>query len=253
MGIFSSLGSLVGMVMGGPAGSGVGSFLGNLLEGKGTDMALQSGIGALVTGGTMGQTGLLMNALQGAGGNQAVGNQAMNLFRGVGSPGGGSPGGGGQGSVGNPGTGTPYTGTGGIMQNMFTMPEDPLMNSLMREYLYKQRKPPDYANLLTPLQQKQLATGERAPDYRGTHAPVYKPVDRTLYANQGGYIQGPGTGTSDSIPAKIYQNGGPVQEARLSDGEFVMTEDAVRGAGNGDRAAGAAKMYQMMNSLERRA
>ena len=69
----------------------------------------------------------------------------------------------------------------------------------------------------------------------------------------GGMIDGPGTGTSDSIPAQIYQNGGPVQEARLSDGEFVMTADAVRGAGGGNRDAGAARMYQMMNQLERAA
>jgi hypothetical protein len=70
---------------------------------------------------------------------------------------------------------------------------------------------------------------------------------------EGGFIEGPGTGTSDSIPATIYQNGGPVQKAMLSDGEFVMTADAVRGAGGGNRGAGAAKMYEMMNRLERRA
>jgi hypothetical protein len=29
----------------------------------------------------------------------------------------------------------------------------------------------------------------------------------------GGMIEGPGTGRSDSIPAQIYQNGTPVQEA----------------------------------------
>ena len=66
----------------------------------------------------------------------------------------------------------------------------------------------------------------------------------------GGYVEGPGTGTSDSIPSTIYQNGMPVQEARLSDGEFVMTEDAVRGAGNGDREAGAARMDEMMRKFE---
>ena len=71
--------------------------------------------------------------------------------------------------------------------------------------------------------------------------------------NVGGFIQGPGTGTSDGIPASIYQNGSPVQEARLSDGEFVMTADAVKGAGSGNRGAGAAKMYEMMNQFERRA
>jgi hypothetical protein len=69
----------------------------------------------------------------------------------------------------------------------------------------------------------------------------------------GGMIEGPGSGTSDSIPATIYQNGGPVQEARLSDGEFVMTADAVKGAGSGNRGAGAAKMYELMNQFERRA
>lgn len=67
----------------------------------------------------------------------------------------------------------------------------------------------------------------------------------------GGYVEGPGTGTSDSIPAKIYQDGQPVQEAALSDGEFVMTERAVRGAGNGDPRDGAARMYEMMRKFER--
>lgn len=56
----------------------------------------------------------------------------------------------------------------------------------------------------------------------------------------GGAANGPGTGTSDSIPA------------RLSDGEFVMTAEAVRNAGDGDRKQGVRKMYALMNSLEGR-
>ena len=59
-----------------------------------------------------------------------------------------------------------------------------------------------------------------------------------MTAAGGGHIMGPGTGTSDSIPAY------------LSDGEFVMTADAVKGAGNGDRKKGAAKMYAMMSKFE---
>ena len=55
----------------------------------------------------------------------------------------------------------------------------------------------------------------------------------------GGEIIGPGSGTSDSIPAM------------LSDGEFVMTAEAVRNAGKGDRDLGAARMYDMMNKFER--
>ena len=56
----------------------------------------------------------------------------------------------------------------------------------------------------------------------------------------GAHVMGPGTGTSDSINAK------------LSDGEFVMTANAVKNLGGGDRYAGARKMYQMMNSLDPR-
>ena len=55
----------------------------------------------------------------------------------------------------------------------------------------------------------------------------------------GGEVEGPGTGTSDSVPAM------------LSDGEFVLTAKAVRGAGGGDRDVGAARLYDMMSELER--
>jgi hypothetical protein len=66
------------------------------------------------------------------------------------------------------------------------------------------------------------------------------------YANQGGImdldaggeISGPGTGTSDSINAKV------------SDGEFVMTAKAVENAGGGSRREGAKRMYSLMNQLD---
>jgi hypothetical protein len=41
--------------------------------------------------------------------------------------------------------------------------------------------------------------------------------------------------------------------ARLSKNEFVMTADAVRGAGGGDINEGARRMYETMNKLEARA
>ena len=59
-----------------------------------------------------------------------------------------------------------------------------------------------------------------------------------ILAAGGGEIKGPGTGTSDSIPAN------------LSDGEFVMTAEAVRNAGGGDRNLGAARMYDLMSRFE---
>lgn len=61
------------------------------------------------------------------------------------------------------------------------------------------------------------------------------------FPRRNGAINGPGTGTSDSIPAM------------LSDGEFVFTARAVRGAGNGSRRDGAKRMYQMMKQFERNA
>jgi len=113
---------------------------------------------------------------------------------------------------------------------------------------------PRFGNLMSDAEMAQYATGERNPSYQGVAAPgtpvvSYRPKQLAV----GGYIEGPGTGTSDSIPAAIYQDGGRVQEAALSDGEFVMTEAAVKGAGGGDRDRGAAKMYQMMDQFERRA
>ena len=54
----------------------------------------------------------------------------------------------------------------------------------------------------------------------------------------GGESMGPGTVTSDDVPAM------------LSDGEFVVTAKAVENLGGGDRMMGAKRMYQMMNSLD---
>ena len=72
------------------------------------------------------------------------------------------------------------------------------------------------------------------------------------YFNQGGMPQnyprrdGPiapyeGSGTKDDVPAM------------LTAGEFVMTRDAVEGAGNGDLNQGINQMYGMMDKLERKA
>ena len=60
----------------------------------------------------------------------------------------------------------------------------------------------------------------------------------SLDMEMGGDVSGPGGPKDDMIDAK------------LSDGEFVMTAKAVENFGNGDRMAGAKKMYQMMNKLD---
>ena len=63
-------------------------------------------------------------------------------------------------------------------------------------------------------------------------------MDSQNFRRRNGAINGPGTGTSDDIPAM------------LSDGEFVFTAKAVRGAGGGDRDKGIRKMYQVMRQFE---
>jgi len=61
------------------------------------------------------------------------------------------------------------------------------------------------------------------------------------FPRMNGPIEGPGTETSDDIPAM------------LSDGEFVFTAKAVRGAGKGSREEGMNTMYRMMRQFEARA
>ena len=81
----------------------------------------------------------------------------------------------------------------------------------------------------------------------GGIAGMFPPGESVMRMNRGGYprktgqISGPGTGTSDDIPAM------------LSDGEFVVTAKAVRGVGNGSRREGAKKLYRMMHAMEKKA
>jgi hypothetical protein len=81
--------------------------------------------------------------------------------------------------------------------------------------------------------------------YSQLYAPPPPPVygmkrggDPSKFPRKTGPINGPGTGTSDSIPAM------------LSDGEFVFTAKAVRNAGGGSRRKGAKRMYALMKKLE---
>ena len=85
------------------------------------------------------------------------------------------------------------------------------------------------------LMQANPAAYRSAPTFvpRGQQGGIAKSFPR-----RNGSISGPGTGTSDEIPAM------------LSDGEFVMTADAVRGAGNGNRKHGMRRMYDMMQNFE---
>jgi hypothetical protein len=85
---------------------------------------------------------------------------------------------------------------------------------------------------------------QKNPEFFGTFVPQYfaaqgsGPQGVENFLRKNGHISGPGTGTSDDIPAM------------LSDGEFVFTAQAVRNMGDGSRRKGAARMYRMMKMLE---
>jgi hypothetical protein len=67
------------------------------------------------------------------------------------------------------------------------------------------------------------------------------------YSDGGRLLKGPGDGVSDSIPASI----GNRQPARLADGEFVVPARIVSELGNGSTEAGARKLYQMMERVQK--
>lgn len=86
---------------------------------------------------------------------------------------------------------------------------------------------------------------------------AYTPVPEPVQAAQGGlmslpqsrgyYLGGPTDGMADRVPARIDGR----QEARLSDGEFVMPADIVSHLGNGNSEAGAKVLYDMMDRVRK--
>ena len=78
------------------------------------------------------------------------------------------------------------------------------------------------------------------PVYAAAHGSDSRGVASQHFPEMDGPINGPGTGTSDDVPAM------------LSDGEFVFTAKAVRNMGDGSRRKGAKKMYALMKKLEAR-
>ena len=122
-----------------------------------------------------------------------------------------------------------------LLGNMIGKPEDAAVD---RSKIYEPEKTDEFAfnpnmEFRRPIPESPIV----APDFDPTFAAEGGVMD----LRQGGESEGPGTGTSDDIPAM------------LSDGEFVMTAKAVRGAGGGDRREGAKRMYEAMDKLEAQA
>ncbi len=123
--------------------------------------------------------------------------------------------------------------TDGAMKNIVNM-EDGSKNYFLASRPYYGTEPaPDAPVDNMPIPDQGMTIGGPAQFNDGGAA--YYP------RRNGGIMPSEGSGTKDDVPAM------------LTAGEFVMTRDAVKGAGNGNLNSGINKMYGMMDRLERKA
>ena len=235
------IGGIVGSMLGIPGGAALGAGLGAKATGSSDKEAMMYGLGGLMLGGAggaarkagglFGRTGIMGGLL----GKDKIGNALLmgSLASGV------------MGVMNPPSQGDPFA-----LDNRMKERWNAIDAGDSTDYM-----DPETGEHYASIEERDAAMEARGSTYNQAQ---YRPAELaplygdTTYAATGGYIQGPGTGTSDSVPAMIYQNGGPVRQAALSDGEFVMTNRAVQNMGGGNRDVGAARMYQLMNSLEGR-
>jgi hypothetical protein len=102
-----------------------------------------------------------------------------------------------------------------------------------------------YKMQLQNMQQPQAPQGNDAGLNSLLGQAIRDPLGRAMA--KGGYLDGPGDGMSDSIPATIEGK----HPARLADGEFVIPADVVSHLGNGSTKAGAKVLYGMMDKVRK--
>lgn len=88
---------------------------------------------------------------------------------------------------------------------------------------------------------------EQAQGLAALQAPKNMAGGGILAMSKGRYLNGSTDGMADKVPARI-DNG---QEARLSDGEFVIPADVVSHLGNGNSDAGAKALHAMMDRVRK--
>jgi len=117
------------------------------------------------------------------------------------------------------------------------------------QYVPKSATPaqPMSAEGLAALNAANPARQERRPGGPRTPVPVQDEVQELAAGGiaqlkKGQYLNGASDGMADKVPANIDG----VQEARLSDGEFVIPADVVSHLGNGNSDAGAKVLKDMM-------
>ena len=186
----------------------VGGVIGSMVPGLG--VALGSGIGTLLGGGSV------KDALKAGVLGQVAGPAIADASKGLGLSsllGGGGAAAAAPAAVANATATGALGGLGSLMtpKNLITAS---LIGSAFEKPKLVSNAPPDPRRLesspdYVPTQFAQFSnpyTGE----YFKTPEEAQRSMQGIMMAANGGFIQGPGTGKSDSIPAMIYQNGGPV-------------------------------------------
>ena len=114
----------------------------------------------------------------------------------------------------------------------------------------------DYLNRVYPFDNEDEGTGNPTDDPTYTpDDPRNPPPDGLDYFAQGGlaslgrgyYLGGMTDGMADQVPATVEGQ----EQARLSDGEFVVPADVVSHLGNGNSNAGAKQLYEMMDRIRK--
>jgi hypothetical protein len=281
MGIGSILGGIAGLLIpgGGAIASALGSGIGTLLEGGSGKDAIKN---ALLAGGTSAMFPGVASAIQ----QSAMGKAATGMFGGMGIgtalKSGAAPA-----ALNAASSGTGIAGAfskmgpiskayAGLSLGSMLAPEEKVgpfnkpegyggvidsSNFLKGLYVSKftgKHYDSAEARNLADQYAEEKAKEEVPSDYTAV-APVEYSMGTPVGFAMGGRIQGPGSGTSDSIPARIYQDGRPVSEARLSNNEVVLSHrdlaeldpngdsdraaETLGQASSGDRGQMAAKMY----------
>lgn len=283
MGIGSILGGIAGLLIpgGGAIASALGSGIGTLLEGGSGKDAIKN---ALLAGGTSAMFPGVASAIQ----QSAMGKAATGMFGGMGIgtqagltalqsgavPAAASSGTGIAGAFSKMGPVSKLYGLSAAASLLggpqgspdLKMPEgyggvidssNFLKGLYVSKFTGKHYDSAEARNLADQYAEEK-AKEEVPSDYTAV-APVEYSMGTPVGFAMGGRIQGPGSGTSDSIPARIYQDGRPVSEARLSNNEVVLSHrdlaeldpngdsdraaETLGQASSGDRGQMAAKMY----------
>jgi len=93
----------------------------------------------------------------------------------------------------------------------------------------------------------QARAKEQAQGLAALQAPKNMAGGGILAMSKGRYLNGSTDGMADKVPARIDSG----QEARLSDGEFVIPADVVSHLGNGNSDAGAKALHAMMDRVRK--